>query len=125
MKYFIVSFLLALGVSFSNEVYGQQQPKGTIYRCDGCSGGITSEYFQIELNKDYDKVVNIWYWNTTNAQPMIVKIVEQNYVEGEISGFTLTINFAGSKDKYYLGLIEDQANLSDDNGMFKEYRIEQ
>ncbi len=125
MKNLLIALILVAGIFTQTNVSAQKLPTGSIYRCDGCSGGITSEYFQIEYNKDFDKVLNIWYWNTSDTKPMIVKIVEQEFVQGEISGFTMTINFPGSNDKYYLGLIEDHANLSDDNGMFKEYILEQ
>ncbi len=106
------------------EAKKSDKPRGTIYRADGLRPGVASEWLQVAFSKEENKIEGVWYWNTADETKVAVKVIAQEYTEGEISGFTATLAFPGNPEKIGLGLIEGKANLSYEDGRFEEFEYE-
>ncbi len=106
------------------EAKKSDKPRGSIYRADGLRPGVASEWLQVAFSKDQNKIEGVWYWTTDDENKISLKILEQEFTEGEISGFTATVLFPGSPEKIGLGLIEGKANLSYADGKFEEFEYE-
>lgn len=100
------------------------QPRGTIYRCDGFRPGVVSEWVQVDYDNDVNKIHGIWYWNTSDEKPLALTIIKQEFIDGEISGFTGELSFPGDKEIIGFGIIEDRFNLSYPDGRFQEFEYE-
>ena len=85
---------------------------------------MASEWVQVDYDNDTRKVNGIWYWNTADEKPQTLTILKQEYVDGEISGFTGELTFPGDKEKIGFGIIEDRFNLSYPDGQFQEFEYE-
>jgi hypothetical protein len=101
-----------------------QTPFGTIYASKAFRPDNVTEFLQVGLSDDYTKIVSVFYWTDRDPQPIQLTIHSQEYVDGEISGFTAKISFPGNDEIIGLGLIEDQANLTFADGTFQEYIAE-
>lgn len=100
----------------------KERPRGTIYRCDGFRPGTASEWVQVAYADKENKIVGIWLWDSNNEKKVQVKILEQRFAEGEISGFAGTFEYPGG-DKYGFGIVEDRFNISTDD-QFQEFEYE-
>lgn len=81
-------------------------------------------YLRVEYAGDAQKINAVYYYTNLEPDPIKLTIHEQEFVDGEISGYTATVSFPGSDEKIGLGLIEDRANLSYPDGTFLEFEYE-
>jgi len=93
------------------------------FRSDGVRPGLTSEWIELVVDVEENKIINMHYWSTANDSKSAVLVIEQDYFMDEISGFVGKIRFS-SEDVYEFGLIEDRFNLLDDYGLFQEFFLE-
>jgi hypothetical protein len=101
----------------------QTYPRGTIFRCDDCFGGLVASYFQCAID-DNRNVVGIWYWDNKNPEKTAMNITKQEFIAGEDSGWVGSFIFPGTKDKYEFGVIGDHFTLRTKEGDFWEYDYE-
>lgn len=107
------------GVEMTNPI----QPRGSIYRCDGCFPGLTSAWIQVAYNDDVDEIIGIWMWDVKNETKVQVEILEQEIIRGEENGAIGAFKYPGTNDVYGFGLIDVNCNLLiDDN--FYQYEYE-
>lgn len=102
----------------------EQIPFGTIYASKAFRPDNVTEFLQVGMSDDYNTIVSIFYWTDRDPKTIPLTILSQEFVDGEISGFTAKISFPESDEIIGLGLIEDQANLSFPDGTFQEYVAE-
>jgi hypothetical protein len=100
------------------------KPQGSIFRCEGCAPGLDAEYYQVAFSKDGKKIVGLWTWEKMQfekpGKKVKLKILSQEYVNGEISGFTGVFQTPNSSQKYDFGIVEDRFTVSF-NGNFEEF----
>ncbi len=101
----------------------EQKPTGLKYRSDGFHPGVTSEWLQVDVDKNQN-IKSIFYWSTADEKPIKLNIFKQKYSSGEISGFIIELGFPDSPEVLKLGLIEDKANLTWADGQFQEFEME-
>jgi hypothetical protein len=122
----LISLLLSVcqATPQDKQATNTKKPRVLIYRCDGFHPGVVSEWLQVAFSKDSNKIEGVWYWTAQDETPIQLNILEQEFTDGEISGYTATVNFPNSPEKIGLGLIEDKANLSFADGQFQEFEYE-
>lgn len=110
----------------SNEVQetAKAEPNGTIYGCDDCFPGLRGSWYQVDVDWDAKKIHGIWYWDTENEDKKEMKILEQEFSEGEeISGFGGKFEFPSSGNVYDFGIVESNFNVSSGDD-FYQYELE-
>ncbi|MCC5945309.1 MAG: hypothetical protein JJT94_10260 [Bernardetiaceae bacterium] len=97
----------------------------TTYRSDGFRPGVASEWVAIKSDPEAFKIIEILYWSTADEDKIPLKIVKQEFSEGEISGYTGEVMFPNDTETVGFGIIEDRFNLSYSEDMFQEFLYEE
>ncbi|MEN9206508.1 MAG: hypothetical protein Q6K70_11940, partial [Thermostichales cyanobacterium DRC_bins_46] len=82
-----------------------------LYRNDGFRPAIVSEWIQVHYEITH-KIAKILYWNTADESPVQLKILNQNYISGEISGYTGELQFPSDNSTYPFGILEGEFKLT-------------
>lgn len=96
-----------------------------IYRCDGYRPSMASEWIKVIYTPDNDFINTILYWNVNDETPIVLDLIESEYEEGEISGWTGVVKSPDGKEEWGFGMIEDRFNLTyGEEGPFQEFYAE-
>ncbi|TVQ65304.1 MAG: hypothetical protein EA360_10135 [Balneolaceae bacterium] len=96
------------------------------YRSDGFRPGIASEWIRVIYTPDREFIAAILYWNVPDEEPLAADLIETQWEEGEISGWTGTLGFSDDSHRYGFGIIEDRFTLLDEEtGLFQEFFLEE
>lgn len=95
------------------------------YRSDGYRPSVTSEWIKVIYTPDNELINTVLYWSTNDDTPMEMEIIDSEFQEGEISGWTGTLKTTDGFFEYGFGIIEDRFNLIyDDEGRMQEFFLE-
>lgn len=89
------------------------KPFGNIYRSDGFSKDVNSEWFQIAFDKSTNRILGIWYWTSNNMDKKFIEVWSQSLNEGGISLISGEILF--QKEIIPFEIIEDRFMIVNDN----------
>ena len=95
-----------------------------IYRSDGYRPNMVSEWIEVKVDQESHQLLEIWYWNVQNEEKVKLTIVDQEYVDDEISGYSGTLQFPDSSEKIGFGIIEDRFNLTWTENDLQEFIFE-
>ena len=77
--------------------------------------------YPVAFSKDGKKIVGLWTWEKMQFEKPGAKqkmiIVSQEYVSGEISGFTGVYKSPNSNQKYEFGVVEDRFTIESDGDL--------
>jgi hypothetical protein len=101
----------------------EEQRQKTIYRSDGFRPGLVSEWIEVHYEPG-NKIGRILYWNTQDEKPIELKINKQEYIAGEITGYTGELQFPDDEDKYGFGILEGEFKLTYPDKRMQEFEYE-
>jgi hypothetical protein len=93
-----------------------------LFRSDGFYPGITSEWIQVVVDPENKKITSAFYWNTSDDRMQDIKLLDYQYIDDEISGYSGRLNLLGSE--FGFGMYEDRFNLVHDDERFQEFFLE-
>ncbi|MCB1145117.1 MAG: hypothetical protein KDK54_22935 [Leptospiraceae bacterium] len=93
----------------------------SIYRAENLQKGIESEYYQIEFDSSFEKIENIWYWNSVIKKTIPVKILRQEYISTEVTGFIGELELPLSNSPVKFAVIEDRVSITISDELIYEY----
>jgi hypothetical protein len=105
------------------EQTSEEQGQITVYRSDGFRPGLVSEWIEVHYQAG-NKIGKILYWNTQDENPIELKINKQEYVPGEISGYTGELQFPKDNDRYGFGILEGKFKLTHPDNRMQEFEYE-
>jgi hypothetical protein len=80
------------------------------------------DYLEVVTKPYQNLIVSVVHWHSEDETRVPLLILSQEFVEGEISGFTAKVAFPDAPEVAIgLGLIEDRANFSYPDGTFQEF----
>jgi hypothetical protein len=89
------------------------------YKSEAANGG-SSDFARVLMVDN--KVVELHYWSENDPEPTQLKILTQEYHDGEeISGITGEALWPGQAQPIVFGLIEDRLNFTYPNDSFQEF----
>ncbi|MCC5923061.1 MAG: hypothetical protein JJT77_04675 [Crocinitomicaceae bacterium] len=92
------------------------------YRSDGYRPSAASEWIKVIYTPDGKLINTILYWNVNDETPIEMKLIESEFIEGEISGWSGKLKSPDGFFDYEFGVIADQFNLVfDDEGRMQEF----
>jgi hypothetical protein len=93
-----------------------------LFRSDGFYPGIASEWIQVVVDPSNQKITSAVYWNTSDDIMQDIKLLNYDYIDDEISGYSGRLNLLGSEVGF--GMFEDRFNLVHDDERFQEFFLE-
>jgi hypothetical protein len=95
------------------------------YRSDGYRPSAASEWIKVIYTPDNEFINTVLYWSTNNDTPIVMVLIESEFQDGEISGWTGKLKSTDGFFDYEFGIIEDRFNLIfDDEGRMQEFIAE-
>jgi hypothetical protein len=92
------------------------------YRSDGYRPSAASEWIKVIYTPDNEFINTVLYWNVNDETPIVMKLIESEFIEGEISGWSGKVKSPDGFFDYEFGIIEDQFNLIfDDEGRMQTF----
>lgn len=96
-----------------------------VYRSDGYRPNMVSEWIEVKTAEETFELLEIWYWNVQDEKKVQLTILNQEYVDGEISGNSGELQFPNSTEKIGFGTIEDRFDLTWSEGEMQEFIYEE
>ncbi|MCB1145042.1 MAG: hypothetical protein KDK54_22545 [Leptospiraceae bacterium] len=93
----------------------------SIYRAENLQKGIESEYYQVEYDSSFEKIENIWYWNSVIKKTIPIKILNQEYISTEVTGFIGELELPESNSRVKFAVIEDRVTITLSDEVMYEY----
>lgn len=102
-----------------------REPFGNIYRSDGFTNKIASEWFQVGFEENTNKIFSVWYWNSNFKSKELIEIKNQKLNEGEVSRISGEIIFQNEIVPFQI--IEDRFMIVNENKVqdFDYERVEE
>lgn len=92
------------------------------YRSDGYRPSAASEWIKVIYTPDREFINTVLYWNVNNETPIEMKLIESQFEEGEISGWSGVLKSPDGFFEHGFGIIEDRFNLVfDDDGRMQTF----
>lgn len=92
------------------------------YRSDGYRPSAASEWIKVIYTPDRAFINTVLYWNVNNETPIEMKLIESEFIEDEISGWSGKLKSTDGFFDYEFGIMEDQFNLIfDDEGRMQTF----
>lgn len=96
----------------------------SIYRSDGFRPGVASEWIQVAYPEGGKKVLAIWHWDTNDEKPHELKIISQEYMDGEITAITGKLIYGADTDTASFAIVENRFTLMTGDADGQEFEQE-
>ena len=95
------------------------------YRSDGYRPSASSEWVKVIYTPDKEFINTVLYWNVNDETPIVMELIESEFIEDEISGWSGKLKSPDGFFDYEFGIMEDRFNLIfDDEGRMQEFFAE-
>jgi hypothetical protein len=92
------------------------------YRSDGYRPSAASEWIKVIYTPDNEFINTVLYWNINDETPIVMELIESEFIEDEISGWSGKLKSPDGFFDYEFGIIEDRFNLIfDDEGRMQTF----
>ena len=92
------------------------------YRSDGYRPSASSEWVKVIYTPDKEFINTVLYWNVNDETPIEMELIESEFIEDEISGWSGKLKSPDGFFDYEFGIMEDQFNLIfDDEGRMQTF----
>ena len=95
------------------------------YRSDGYRPSAASEWVKVIYTPDKEFINTVLYWNVNDETPIEMELIEGEFINDEISGWSGKLKSPDGFFDYEFGIIEDRFNLIfDDEGRMQTFYAE-
>lgn len=95
------------------------------YRSDGYRPSASSEWVKVIYTPDKEFINTVLYWNVNDETPIVMELIESEFIEDEISGWSGKLKSPDGFFDYEFGIMEDRFNLIfDDEGRMQTFYAE-